>query len=80
MLSSYLIYFVVIIELIMMKRSIPHFRNPNVPTVHFNYRYFEVQESSGKIRWALRENLKRTQASDIRRRVFFTQSKPVLGR
>jgi hypothetical protein len=26
------------------------FRNPNVPTVHFNYRYFEVQESSGKIR------------------------------
>ena len=24
--------------------SVIHPRNPNVPTVHFNYRYFEVQE------------------------------------
>ena len=26
-------------------------RNPNVPTVHFNYRYFEVEESPGKTQW-----------------------------
>jgi len=31
--------------------SVIHPRNPNVPTLHFNYRYFEVQESSGKVRW-----------------------------
>ena len=23
-------------------------KNPHVPTVHFNYRYFEVQDESGK--------------------------------
>jgi len=31
--------------------SVVHPRNPNVPTLHFNYRYFEVQESSGQTRW-----------------------------
>jgi coproporphyrinogen III oxidase len=24
--------------------SVVHPRNPNVPTLHFNYRYFEVRE------------------------------------
>ncbi|XP_067032910.1 oxygen-dependent coproporphyrinogen-III oxidase-like [Acropora muricata] len=28
--------------------SVIHPRNPFVPTLHFNYRYFEVQEESGK--------------------------------
>ena len=28
--------------------SIIHPRNPFVPTLHFNYRYFEVQDESGK--------------------------------
>jgi len=31
--------------------SVIHPRNPNVPTIHFNYRYFEVKESNGKVRW-----------------------------
>lgn len=31
--------------------SVVHPRNPMVPTVHFNYRYFEVEESPGKIQW-----------------------------
>ena len=31
--------------------SVIHPRNPHVPTLHFNYRYFEVQESSGQTRW-----------------------------
>lgn len=31
--------------------SVIHPRNPNVPTIHFNYRYFEVEENPGEIRW-----------------------------
>jgi len=32
--------------------SVLHPRNPNVPTLHFNYRYFEVDDSStGKKHW-----------------------------
>lgn len=31
--------------------SVIHPRNPYIPTLHFNYRYFEVQESSGQTRW-----------------------------
>lgn len=31
--------------------SVIHPRNPNVPTVHFNYRYFEVEEPGGNKRW-----------------------------
>ena len=31
--------------------SVIHPRNPHVPTLHFNYRYFEVEESPGKTRW-----------------------------
>lgn len=31
--------------------SVIHPRNPNVPTIHFNYRYFEVQNSDGTITW-----------------------------
>jgi len=31
--------------------SVIHPRNPHVPTIHFNYRYFEVEEPNGKIRW-----------------------------
>ena len=26
-------------------------KNPNVPTIHFNYRYFEVDEGDGKKQW-----------------------------
>ena len=26
-------------------------RNPYVPTIHFNYRYFEVEEEGGKKQW-----------------------------
>lgn len=26
-------------------------RNPHVPTMHFNYRYFEVTDESGKRHW-----------------------------
>ena len=31
--------------------SVIHPRNPHVPTVHFNYRYFEVVEPGGQKRW-----------------------------
>ncbi|XP_064603139.1 oxygen-dependent coproporphyrinogen-III oxidase-like isoform X2 [Liolophura sinensis] len=31
--------------------SVIHPRNPNCPTAHFNYRYFEVQESDGTTHW-----------------------------
>lgn len=31
--------------------SVIHPRNPQVPTMHFNYRYFEVEEPSGKKHW-----------------------------
>lgn len=31
--------------------SVIHPRNPHIPTVHFNYRYFEVEESDGKKQW-----------------------------
>ena len=31
--------------------SVIHPRNPNVPTLHFNYRYFEVEENPGRVRW-----------------------------
>jgi len=31
--------------------SVIHPRNPNVPTLHFNYRYFEVTESDGSKKW-----------------------------
>ncbi|GLH03021.1 Oxygen-dependent coproporphyrinogen-III oxidase [Gryllus bimaculatus] len=31
--------------------SVIHPRNPMVPTIHFNYRYFEIQEDDGSIQW-----------------------------
>jgi len=31
--------------------SVIHPRNPHIPTVHFNYRYFEVEESDGNKQW-----------------------------
>nr|CAG4638390.1 EOG090X04L5 [Cyclestheria hislopi] len=31
--------------------SVIHPRNPHVPTIHFNYRYFEVTEENGKKLW-----------------------------
>lgn len=31
--------------------SVIHPRNPMVPTIHFNYRYFEVQEEDGSVQW-----------------------------
>ncbi|XP_054270684.1 oxygen-dependent coproporphyrinogen-III oxidase-like [Macrosteles quadrilineatus] len=31
--------------------SVIHPRNPMIPTVHFNYRYFEVQESDNTVQW-----------------------------
>lgn len=31
--------------------SVIHPRNPMAPTIHFNYRYFEVTDSSGKKHW-----------------------------
>lgn len=31
--------------------SVIHPRNPMVPTVHFNYRYFEVQNTDGSVQW-----------------------------
>lgn len=31
--------------------SVIHPRNPMVPTVHFNYRYFEVQNRDGSVQW-----------------------------
>lgn len=29
--------------------SVIHPKNPHVPTIHFNYRYFEIEEADGKI-------------------------------
>lgn len=26
-------------------------RNPNIPTIHFNYRYFELTDETGKEHW-----------------------------
>ncbi|XP_059479885.1 oxygen-dependent coproporphyrinogen-III oxidase [Neocloeon triangulifer] len=31
--------------------SVIHPRNPMIPTIHFNYRYFEVQEPNGQRQW-----------------------------
>jgi coproporphyrinogen III oxidase len=31
--------------------SVIHPRNPHVPTIHFNYRYFELIDVDGKIHW-----------------------------
>ncbi|KAI5738200.1 hypothetical protein M8J77_004158 [Diaphorina citri] len=31
--------------------AVIHPRNPMVPTIHFNYRYFEVKDSSGEVQW-----------------------------
>lgn len=31
--------------------AVIHPRNPMVPTIHFNYRYFEVKDSDNKIQW-----------------------------
>jgi hypothetical protein len=31
--------------------SVIHPRNPHVPTIHFNYRYFELVDVDGKIHW-----------------------------
>lgn len=31
--------------------AVIHPRNPNVPTIHFNYRYFEVQDSANSVQW-----------------------------
>ncbi|XP_059178388.1 oxygen-dependent coproporphyrinogen-III oxidase-like [Physella acuta] len=31
--------------------SVIHPRNPHVPTVHFNYRYFEVEDENGDKQW-----------------------------
>ena len=31
--------------------SVIHPRNPNVPTLHFNYRYFEVVNGRGDVTW-----------------------------
>jgi len=31
--------------------SVVHPRNPNVPTVHFNYRYFELEVAPNKFEW-----------------------------
>jgi len=31
--------------------SVIHPRNPNVPTIHFNFRYFEVKENDNTLRW-----------------------------
>jgi len=31
--------------------SVIHPRNPNIPTLHFNWRYFEVKENDQKTRW-----------------------------
>jgi len=31
--------------------SVVHPKSPNVPTIHFNYRYFEVEEEPGKTQW-----------------------------
>lgn len=31
--------------------SVIHPKNPNIPTVHFNYRYFEIEEEDGSKQW-----------------------------
>lgn len=31
--------------------AVIHPRNPMIPTIHFNYRYFEVENSDGSIQW-----------------------------
>ncbi|XP_017323873.1 oxygen-dependent coproporphyrinogen-III oxidase, mitochondrial [Ictalurus punctatus] len=31
--------------------SVIHPKNPHIPTVHFNYRYFEVEEADGSKQW-----------------------------
>lgn len=31
--------------------SVIHPKNPHAPTLHFNYRYFEVEEADGKCAW-----------------------------
>ncbi|KAK0183173.1 hypothetical protein PV327_001240 [Microctonus hyperodae] len=31
--------------------AVIHPRNPMIPTIHFNYRYFEVQNNDGTIQW-----------------------------
>ncbi|XP_038128180.1 oxygen-dependent coproporphyrinogen-III oxidase, mitochondrial [Cyprinodon tularosa] len=31
--------------------SVIHPRNPHIPTVHFNYRYFEIEEEDGSKQW-----------------------------
>ncbi|PKK32852.1 coproporphyrinogen oxidase [Columba livia] len=31
--------------------SVIHPKNPHVPTMHFNYRYFEIEEADGTIQW-----------------------------
>lgn len=31
--------------------SVIHPKNPHVPTVHFNYRYFELIDADGKVHW-----------------------------
>ena len=43
-LRSYFRYFSYITLLLLQ-------RNPHVPTVHFNYRYFEVSEKDGSKQW-----------------------------
>lgn len=30
--------------------SVIHPKNPHIPTVHFNYRYFEIEEQDGEWR------------------------------
>ncbi|XP_061682174.1 oxygen-dependent coproporphyrinogen-III oxidase, mitochondrial isoform X2 [Syngnathoides biaculeatus] len=31
--------------------SVIHPKNPHIPTVHFNYRYFEIEEEDGRKQW-----------------------------
>ncbi|XP_073440505.1 oxygen-dependent coproporphyrinogen-III oxidase, mitochondrial [Dendrobates tinctorius] len=31
--------------------SVIHPKNPHVPTIHFNYRYFEIEDADGKKQW-----------------------------
>lgn len=32
--------------------SVIHPKNPHAPTIHFNYRYFEVEEADGMYVWS----------------------------
>lgn len=32
--------------------SVIHPKNPHAPTIHFNYRYFEIEEADGKDLWS----------------------------